>query len=125
MHTILLSIKPEYSKKILSGIKKYEYRKHAAQESVNAILIYSTSPDMKIVGKVEVLGVISGSPTSVWESTKANAGITRKKYREYYKSVKKAYAYKLGSVELFIPPKSLSDFDIKTAPQSFVYVKDN
>jgi predicted transcriptional regulator len=125
LRTILLSVNPEYSNKIITGIKKYEYRKRIAQESINAILIYSTAPDMKVIGKVEVLNIISGSPTKIGELTKANAGISRKKYREYFKGVKTAYAYKLGNVEPFIPSKSLADFNIKTAPQSFVYIKNS
>lgn len=125
MRTILLSINPEYSDRIMTGIKKYEYRKRAAQDTINCILIYSTAPEMKVIGKVDVLGIISGSPTSVWESTKTHAGITRKKYREYFKGVRVAYAYKLGNIEPFLPSKSLIDYNIKTAPQSFVYIKNS
>lgn len=125
MYTILLAINPEYSNKIIAGIKKFEYRKHIAQEPINTILIYSTAPVKKVIGKVEVLNILSGSPTRIWELTKLNSGISRKKYREYFKDVKTAYAYELGKVEQFIPPKSLADYNIITAPQSFLYIKNS
>lgn len=99
------------------------YIKRVAQESISTIVIYSTAPDKKVIGKVEVLKVISGSPTRVWELTKFDSGISRKKYREYFKGVKTAYAYKLGKIEQFMPYKSLADYNIKTAPQSFVYIE--
>lgn len=108
----------------MTGIKKYEYRKRIARQAVEEILIYSTAPEMKVIAKVKVLGIVFGSPTSVWESTKAYSGITRKKYREYFSGAKIAYAYKLGDVERFIPSKELSEYNIKTAPQSFLYIKN-
>lgn len=33
-----------------------------------------------------------------------------------------AFAYKLGEVQSFNPPRNLTDYNIKTAPQSFVYL---
>lgn len=125
MNAILLAVNPEYSNKIIAGIKKYEYRKHVAQKPITTIIIYSTAPDKKVIGNAEVLKVISGSPTRIWKLTKSYSGITREKYREYFKGVKTAYAYELGRVEQFIPPKSLADYNIKTVPQSFVYIKDS
>ena len=108
----------------MSGTKKYEYRKRIAQKSVDNIIIYSTAPDKKVIGEVEVLGVISGSPTRIWELTKYDSGISRKKYREYFKGVKIAYAYILGEVKHYIPSKTLADYSVTIAPQSFVYIGD-
>lgn len=36
--------------------------------------------------------------------------------------VKRAYAYELGKVELFDPPRDLLDYNISLAPQSLSYV---
>ena len=78
MKAILLSIKPEYVAKILDGTKKYEYRKRLAKAECSTILIYSTSPVMKVVAKVEIIGTICAAPSTLWEETKSNAGISRK-----------------------------------------------
>lgn len=125
MKSLLLSIKPEYVERILQGTKRFEYRKRLAQEPVDAIYIYSTTPVMKVVGMVKVLGHLEMSPSALWEKTKAQAGISRAKYREYFRNCKKAYAYQLGDVLIFDTPRDLSDFGISTAPQSFVYINCN
>lgn len=89
MSRILISVNPEYVEKILSNTKKYEYRRMLAREKVDSIIIYSTWPVMKIVGEVEVVGTLSMAPSRLWERTKDRAGISRKKYREYFKGQKK------------------------------------
>lgn len=122
MKTILLSIKPEYVEKIIEGTKKYEYRKRIAQNLTATLLIYCTAPEMRIVAEVKVINTIQAAPSTLWEQTKHNAGISREKYREYFHGCKTAYAYELGDVEIFNPPHSLSDYNITVPPQSFVYV---
>jgi predicted transcriptional regulator len=120
-----LSIKPEYVDKILQGTKKYEFRRRIAKDTIDAIYIYSTYPTMKIVAKVEVLGVLFAAPSTLWENTKFAAGISRRKFREYFKGCKTAYAYKLGNLHIFDHPRSLQEFDIPVAPQSFVYINND
>lgn len=123
MKALLLSIKPEYVEKILQGEKKFEYRKRLAKEDVSYIYVYSTAPSKKVVASVHIEGHLSDSPTALWEKTKAAAGISRAKFRDYFRGCKTAYAYKLGKVEVFESPKNLSDFGVAVAPQSFVYIK--
>ena len=117
-----MSIKPEYVERIFAGSKKYEFRKRLANKAVGKILIYSTAPIMKVVGEVQIVETISASPTALWECTKKFAGISRDKYREYYKGCKVAYAYQLGQVTRYEPPKELSEFNINLPPQSFIYL---
>ena len=40
----LFSIRPEFSEKILNGIKIYEYRKIFPSKKIDKIIIYSTYP---------------------------------------------------------------------------------
>lgn len=122
MNTILLSIKPEYSKRIFDGTKKYEYRKHIAKKEVNKIIVYSSSPEKKVIGEVIVTETIAMKKTALWELTKNDAGISRKKYREYFNGCDIAYAYKLGEFRKYEKPMLLSDFGLSQAPQSFVYI---
>ena len=122
MRSILLSVNPEYVDKIFAGSKKYEYRKRLASKTVDKILIYSTAPIMKVVGEVQVIETISASPTALWECTKKFAGISRGKYRKYFKGCKVAYAYQLGQVIRYDPPKELGEFNVNLPPQSFIYL---
>lgn len=122
MKSILLSINPEYVERIFAGSKKYEFRKRLANRTVDKILIYSTTPIMKVVGEVQIVKTISASPTALWECTKKFAGISRDKYRKYFKGCKVAYAYQLGRVIRYDPPKELYEFNIHMPPQSFIYL---
>ena len=124
MDTILLSINPEYTERILDGTKKYEFRKRIANKPVNKILMYSTAPTMQVVGEVQVIETISTSPTALWELAKKFAGISHDMYKDYFKGCKIAYAYKLGEVTKYEQPKELVEFSIYQAPRSFVYISE-
>lgn len=122
MSKILLSIKPEYAHKILEGTKKYEFRKHLPKKKIEKIIIYSTAPDGSVIGEVHVDDILTGSPSAVWEKSKKNAGISREKYREYFKGCKNAVAFCLSNPIVYENRFSLSDIGIDYYPQSFVYL---
>ena len=63
MCKILISINPEYVNEILSGRKKYEYRKvKAKKDNVDKMIIYATAPVMKVVAEIEILKILEESP---------------------------------------------------------------
>lgn len=55
MCKVLMSINPEHVNNIMSGKKVYEFRKVKCKKKIDSIVIYSTSPIMKIVGEAEVI----------------------------------------------------------------------
>ena len=120
---ILVSINPEYVEKIVSGEKKFEYRTRVAKQQVDTLVIYATKPIMKVVAEVEILGIIATTPEELWNQTKNQSGITKSFFDESFKDKQVAYAYKLGEVKVYERPKSLLDFGLRMAPQSFAYVK--
>ena len=120
MSKILFSIKPEYVKDILSGRKKYEYRKIKPKNRVDAIIIYSSAPVMKIVAEVEVEEIIEGNTDEIWEKTKNGSGTNKKLYDEYFKNKNIAVAYKLGKINVYEKPKKLIDVGRSHAPRSYV-----
>ena len=124
MATILLSIKPEYANRIFDGQKQYEYRKRIPKKEVSKIVVYSSAPEQAVIGEIEVIKTLKMKPSPLWNSTKANAGISRSKYRKYFSGCTMAYAFVIGSFEKYPTSKSLADFNIQSAPQSFVYLDD-
>ena len=76
MAKVLMSVNPIHAEKILSGTKKYEFRKTRCKKPIEVIVIYITAPIMKILGEVQVKNVIEGIPQDVWDKTKSAAGIT-------------------------------------------------
>lgn len=124
MATILLSIKPEYANRIFDGQKQYEYRKRIPKKEVSKIVVYSSAPEQAVIGEIEVIKTLKMKPSPLWNSTKANAGISRSKYRKYFSGCTMAYAFVIGSFEKYPTSKSLADYNIQSAPQSFVYLDD-
>ena len=86
------------------------------------MLIYETAPVGKVVAEVEVRGVLCAEPNDLWLKTQYGAGIDKNFFDEYFMGRSIAYAYSLGDVTLFDQPKALSEFGVKAAPQSYIYV---
>lgn len=57
------------------------------------------------------------------EKTREYSGITKNFFDEYFKDRKVAYAYKLKKIKVYDEPKALTEFGLRTAPQSFAYAK--
>lgn len=123
MSSIILSIKPQYVKLILNESKKYEFRKIRCKEDIKTIYIYETAPKMKIVAEVEVIEIIERTPKEIWSICNEYSGISKEDYDKYYSNSDRAIAYKLGKIKKYETPKTLQDFGLNSAPQSFVYIK--
>jgi len=122
MCNILISINPEHVENIFNGSKKYEYRKVKCKKEIEKIIIYSTYPVKKVVGEATVEEILEDSPEVIWNETKDASGIDLNFYEEYFKDRKIAVAYKLNNIKKYDKPKSLLNYGIKSAPQSYVYV---
>lgn len=120
---VLLSIKPEFVKKIFSGEKRYEFRKVIFKnKDIKTVVIYASSPVSKIVGEFTIETIIKDSPEIIWELTKDHAGITEEYFKQYFKGKNKAYAIKVKRCIQYQQPISLSSIGVKCAPQSFMYL---
>lgn len=120
----LISIRPCFVEKILSGEKRLEFRRSWAAEPVDVLVIYSSSPTQMIVATVNVVGVTEGSPTALWELAKEKGGgVTRQLIYDYFEGKKSGFAIEIADVlefEQAVDPKKLfKDF---VAPQSFRYL---
>jgi len=120
----LISIHPCFVEKILTGEKRLEFRRIWAVQSLDMLLIYSTSPIQRIVASVNIVNVTKGTPTSLWELAKDNrGGVTRQLIYDYFEGKKTGYAIEMANVIKFKKPvdpkKILTNF---FAPQSFRYL---
>ena len=82
---ILLSVFPEYVDRIISGEKRFEFRKHIPTERVEHIVFYATAPTARILCIAKVDSIISGSPEYIWETTALFSGVDKIFYDRYYK----------------------------------------
>ena len=120
---ILLSIHSEYAQKILSGEKRFEFRKKVPSHNVSHIIFYATVPTAKIVCIAEIEKILSNTPNKIWDETEVFSGVTKEFFFSYYKNAKTAYAYKLGRVYRMKNNLKLDDPKIfLKSPQSFKYI---
>ncbi|MCM1352385.1 MAG: ASCH domain-containing protein [Alistipes senegalensis] len=123
--TIILSIHPQHIKKILSGEKRYEYRKHIPME-IRYIVVYATAPIKMIVAFIEIDSIIKDTPEIVWKKTKKHAGISEDFFMSYFSNHQDAYAIKIKAAHELQAPKPLTDLkDQICAPQSYRYLKES
>lgn len=120
--SLVLSIKPDYAEKILSGVKKYEFRKKLCLENIDKIYLYATAPVKKIVGEAEVLEKCFMDKNKLWKNTWEWAGITRTFYEQYFQKQTCAGAYKLGMTKRYGNPVELESVGVNFVPQSYVYI---
>jgi len=84
---LFISIKKEFTEKILLGEKSIELRK--VRPNVlpgDHVIIYCTSPVKAIVGIANVEDIISYTPDEMWKHHSRKLGIDRKGFDEYYKN---------------------------------------
>lgn len=122
MCKILISIKPQFADLILNGEKKFEFRRNIPQKKVDSLVIYASAPVSRIIGEVQVADILSYAPSTLWRKTYKNAGISKSFFIRYFQGKKIANAYVLEKPNRFARPKSLTEYNIRTAPQSFVYL---
>ena len=123
---ILLSIKPQYVEKIISGEKKYEFRKKEfKRKNIDTIVVYSSGNIRKLVGEIKFKTILSDTPSLLWQKTHAKSGMTEESFMRYYKNKDIAYAI---VIDAFLPYKTYMDIDDKypgvKPPQSYRYIDE-
>ena len=120
---VLLSIKPEFAEKILSGDKKYEFRRTLFKNtSISKVVIYASSPIQKVIGEFDIETLLSLHVDDLWKKTKKHSGIEEDFYYEYFNGKDIAHAIKVKSAKRYKKPKDLANYDIAYPPQSFMYL---
>lgn len=123
--TVLLSIRPEFARKILNGEKRFEFRRRCFDpDEVESVLVYATLPVGEIVGEFTIRRVISGKPETVWKKTRNSAGIPKSYFSEYFSGRKTAFAIEVHEVTKFDPPLNPREAHARfVAPQSYLFWK--
>lgn len=122
----ILSIKPEFVEKIISGEKKYEFRKKMFKQEIKSVIIYSTKPVGCFVGEFKLKKVLSGDIEQIWSKTNLYAGISQDFFIEYFKNSDTAYAMRIDDLTVYDDPiNPCSIIPNFKPPQSFCYVSEN
>jgi predicted transcriptional regulator len=122
---VLLSIKPEFAYKIFDGSKKFEFRKAIFKDkSVKKVVVYASSPMQKVIGEFEIEQILFSDTENLWQDTQEFSGISKDYFDDYFIDKKMGYAIQIKSITKYSNPLCLkNDLQIKTPPQSFMYLK--
>ena len=119
----LLSIKPEFAEAILSGAKRYEYRRVGFAQAVDTVILYASSPTRLVVGEFRVKSIHHASLADLWRRTHRHAGISSEYFYRYFHSLEMGYAIEVGATYAYWMPFSLRQIYQSSPPQSFVYMQ--
>lgn len=121
-----LPIKPRFAEKIISGEKKFEYRRLNIAIPVSFIIIYSSSPTKRIIGFADVSKISRLTPRSAWKMTSHAAGIDKAEFDKYFEDRADAFVIQFNKIYKLTLP--LKPNDIRRGfriPQSFRYVDND
>lgn len=123
---VVFSIKPEYSRKILSGEKTIELRRRFPMSvpTGTTALIYETSPTRALSGIAVIGEVHKRTPSDIWNTFGDRACISRKDFDAYFNGVDRAFAIELTRGRPLPRPLGLSELRDRFSfqpPQSFLY----
>lgn len=99
MRTVLMSIKPTYSKRILAREKSYELRRTPVKvQEGDLVVVYASSPVKAVVGAFTVAGVKRDAPDRLWAEHAEDFGIEEADYRDYFAGAALGHAIEVGDV---------------------------
>lgn len=116
---LIISIKPQFVEKILSGEKRYEFRRRIYKKEVDKIYIYQTLPDAKIVAYFKPGKIIKDTPEGLWKNLKDVSGTTEESLMAYLHDKTEAYAIEITDLVILETPLIPEGIQ---APQSYKYI---
>ncbi len=127
---LVLSIKPQYTEKILVGRKTVELRRRFPLATIPGSIayIYSTSPVRALVGAAEIRDVERLPLTVLWQRHGKSASVRKAEFEAYFRGVDEGYALVMEKPRVFSRPLDLAELRERfgfRAPQSFLYAKPN
>jgi len=123
---VVLSIRPQYSSKIMEGRKTVELRRRFPVSAPGGTVayIYSTSPVRAMVGVAEIKNVLKLPIEQIWSEFENCALIDRVDFENYFQGLDFGFALLFEEVRPLsrpIPLQELRDRFSFEPPQSYLY----
>jgi predicted transcriptional regulator/ribosomal protein S18 acetylase RimI-like enzyme len=102
---LILSVRPNFLSKIVSGEKKVELRKKFSKKWEGAtVILYATHPYHEFVGEAKINRVVMGKPIDIWYEYRDFLGCDRDAFFSYCEGKEDIYALLLSNVRRFEMP---------------------
>src|SRR5690349_17595616 len=103
---VLLSIKPEFARKIFEGSKKFEFRRSIFKNpEIKTVVVYASSPVQKVVGEFEIEKIINCDLETLWNQTEEHSGISKDYFLDYFSDKEKGFAIQIKNTKKYPNPK--------------------
>ncbi|MGA1998770.1 MAG: ASCH domain-containing protein [Terriglobales bacterium] len=126
---ILISIRPEYADKILSGSKTIEIRKRFSRHWIGyRAVLYASHPASALVGEATIASIRRGRPTDIWSEFGERIHCTLQEFDNYVATTDEITAIELTDVTPYRDRVSISQVahlvnENLRPPQSFCDLK--
>lgn len=128
---LLMSIKSNNARKVLSGKKKVEIRRKFSKKWAGCkVSIYASGPESRLVGEASISKVVVGEPENIWERYQDQVGCTKEEFDRYTGSLGEVYAVVLENPISYHKTISLKEVKNLTRknlrpPQTYCNLKKN
>jgi len=124
---LFLSLRPRFAELLLNGEKSVELRRVRPDVAPGtSVLLYASSPTMKLVGRAEVGEVKVAPVAEIWREHGRETGINQREYNDYFEGLDEAVAIKLVNIRRLPKPRPLQDLRDRLTgfhpPQSYRYL---
>ena len=104
--------------------KRVEFRRRGFRRQVSHVVIYSTSPDKRLVGLCDA-EVVMGTPEFFWQEYGDIAGISKDELFAYLDGLSEGVAIILKKIYSLRAEIGLWDIGVVRPPQSFQYITND
>jgi predicted transcriptional regulator len=128
---LLMSIRPEYIRKIFNGDKLIEIRRKFNHKWSNRrVTLYSSHPAKAVMGYAIIQSVVSDTPFNIWNNYGSQLGCTKSEFDSYTAGLLKVFAIQLHAIQPYKTPMLLSQLswfleENLVPPQSYSSLKEN
>lgn len=86
------------------------------------VVVYVSDPIRRVIGEFEIEDIIHDNVQELWTKTKSHAGISKKRFLEYFTNKSKGYAIQVRRMRMYDAPLALNSLMVSSPPQSFMYL---
>ena len=129
---LVLSIKPEFVKTILTGEKRVEIRRKFRKKWIgHRISLYASAPIRALVGEALIKNVVKGKPENIWRNLNFELGCSKEDFDNYTAGADQVYAIILSEVRPYrenLPISQISHLINKEElkpPQSYLAIENS
>ncbi len=127
---LLISVRPHYAEKLLSGEKTLELRRvRPALDKGDWVVIYASSPRKEIIGAFQVKETVVAKPVNLWESHGGRSAVPRDEFFAYFEGRNIGYGIAVDRVFRFAAPTSLEQIRRLSPtfhpPQGYAYLSSS